>query len=94
MLKQQDFAAKLNKTPTTTKYFLKQARQQDLQILSRVNSYWFAMDNNEKQAFLRLMQKQAFSRLETASQIKSTLKQIQRLMSLEGTFDEVADDEK
>lgn len=91
---QQDLAAKLHKTPATTKYIVRQARQQGLQILSGVNGYWLAADEKEKQTFVRLMQKQAFSRLKTASPIKSTLKQIQMRISLKGVFNEVADDEK
>jgi len=95
---QQDLAARLNTTPAAAKNIVRQARQQGLQILSGVEGYWFAADENEKQAFVRLMQKQAFSRLKTASPIKSTLKQIQGHMSLteslEGAFDEVASDGK
>lgn len=95
---QQDLAARLNTTPAAAKNIVRQARQQGLQILSGVEGYWFAADENEKQAFVRLMQKQAFSRLKTASPIKSTLKQIQGQMSLtenlEGAFDEVASDGK
>ena len=95
---QQDLAARLNTTPAAAKNIVRQARQQGLQILSGVEGYWFAADENEKQAFVRLMQKQAFSRLKTASPIKSTLKQIQGQMSLteslEDAFDEVASDGK
>ena len=95
---QQDLAARLNTTPAAAKNIVRQARQQGLQILSGVEGYWFAADENEKQAFVRLMQKQAFSRLKTASPIKSTLKRIQGQMSLteslEGAFDEVASDGK
>ena len=93
---QQDLVARLNTTPAAAKNIVRQARQQGLQILSGVNGYWFAADENEKQEFVRLMQKQAFSRLKTASPIKSTLKQIKGQMSLtesiEGAFDEVASD--
>lgn len=93
---QQDLAARLNTTPAAAKNIVRQARQQGLQILSGVEGYWFAADEQEKQAFVRLMQKQAFSRLKTASPIKNTLKQIQGQMnlteSLEGAFDEVASD--
>ena len=97
---QQDLAARLNTTPAAAKNIVRQARQQGLQILSGVEGYWFAADEQEKQAFVRLMQKQAFSRLKTASPIKNTLKQIQGQMNLTeslegaGAFDEVASDGK
>lgn len=79
---QKDLANKLNITPAAAKTMVRQARQQGLQILSGTEGYWFAADENEKQAFVHLMQKQAFSRLKTASPIKSTLNQIKGQMSL------------
>jgi biotin operon repressor len=89
---QQDLAARLNTTPAAAKNIVRQARQQGLQILSGVNGYWFAADENEKQAFVRLMQKQAFSRLKTASPIKNTLKQIQGQMNLTDVMNGVSEE--
>lgn len=95
---QQDLASKLNKTPAATKYAIRQARLQGLQILSGNEGYWFAADESEKQAFVKLMRKQAFSRLKTTTPIKNTLTgikgQLSLTESLEGAFDEVAEDEK
>ncbi|MCR5835510.1 MAG: hypothetical protein K6G88_03260 [Lachnospiraceae bacterium] len=67
---QKELAVKLHTTPAYAKIIVRQARQQGLQILSGVEGYWFAADENEKQEFVRIMQKQAFSRLKTASPIK------------------------
>lgn len=94
---QKDLALKLNTTPATVKSIVRRARQQGLQIISGSEGYWFAADDQEKQAFVHLMQKQAFSRLKTASPIKCTLTQIQGQATLsecfKSVFDEVSHDE-
>lgn len=91
---QKDLAEKLGVTPDAAKQIIRKARQQGLEILSGIEGYYFAASEQEKEAFAQMMQKQAFSRLKTASPIIKTLKQVKGQLSLkdciEGAFDEVA----
>ena len=79
---QKTLAIRLKTTPDNVKRIIRRARQQGYEILSGSEGYWFASDENEKQDFVRMMQKQAFSRLKTASPINESLRQIKGQMSL------------
>ena len=79
---QNELAEMLNTTPAYAKNIVRKARQEGLQILSGVEGYWFPANELEKKEFVRLMQKQAISRLKTAKPIRSTLTQTQGQMSL------------
>lgn len=83
---QKDLAVKLNTTPANAKSIVRRARQEGLQILSGVEGYWIAADETEKLTFVRLMQRQAFSRLRTAKPIRTTLTQAKGQMSFSDAF--------
>ena len=78
---QKELANRLFVTPSEAKYMVRKARQQGLQILSGNDGYWFAADEEEKRHFVRTMQKQAFSRLKTASPINKTISHLQGQIS-------------
>lgn len=79
---QKELAKRLGVKPADAKIMVRKARQQGLQILSGVEGYWFAADEDEKRVFVRTMQKQALSRLKTATPIKNTITQMQGQISL------------
>lgn len=79
---QKDLALKLHTTPAAAKNIVRRARQQGLEICSGAQGYWFAKDEEEKKAFVKSMQKQAFSRLKSASPMKNTLNSIKGQIEL------------
>lgn len=95
---QKDLAERLHTTPAAVKQLVRQARQQGYEVCSAQAGYFFAADENEKQDFVSMMSKQAFSRLRSATPIKNTLKQCRGqyslFESLDGASDEVASDEQ
>ena len=95
---QKDLAERLHTTPAAVKQLVRQARQQGYEVCSGQAGYFFAGDENEKQDFVSMMSKQAFSRLRSATPIKNTLKQCRGQYSLferlYGATDEVASDEQ
>lgn len=79
---QTELANRLGVTPAAAKQMVRRARQQGLQIISGTDGYWFAADEEEKRIFVRTMQKQALSRLKTATPIKDTIPHLQGQISL------------
>lgn len=95
---QEELASRLGVTPATAKIMVREARQRGLQILSGTCGYWLAENNLEKREFVLLMRKQAFSRLESAKPINSTLNEIDGQISLldamNGTSEEALTNEQ
>lgn len=79
---QKDLAARIGVTPDTAKYMVRMARQSGVEILSGIDGYWIAENEQEKISFIRMMQKQAFSRLKSANKIKSTMNDLDGQISL------------
>lgn len=89
---QKDLAAVLHTTPAAVKSVVRRARQQGLEICSGADGYWFAADESEKRAFVRMMRKQAFSRLASSSPLYNSLKQVRGQISLTDTLNAAGED--
>jgi len=79
---QAELCDRLNTTPSTAKAMIRSARRQGVEILSGIPGYWIAENDQEKKDFVRLMRKQALSRLVSAGPIRKTLNNINGQMTL------------
>jgi len=79
---QIDLAAKIGVTPAAAKSLVRAARQAGVEILSGNDGYWIAENEQEKLLFIRMMQKQAYSRLKCANRIKDTMSELNGQISL------------
>lgn len=66
---QEELAQRLGVTPAAAKKMVRKARQQGLQVLSGTCGYWIAANEQEREAFVNLLRKQAFSRLNSAKAV-------------------------
>ena len=66
----------------TVKAMIREARQRGLQIISGAQGYYFAKDDEELKAFVRMQSKQALARLKTIKPIKDDLKEFKGQISL------------
>lgn len=79
---QKDLGALLGVSPATAKMMVSEARKQGIEILSGSSGYFFPKDNMERQAFIKMLSKQAYTRLKTTKPIKCTLSEIEGQISL------------
>lgn len=79
---QAQLCAVLNMSPSTVKLVIRSARKQGVEILSGVPGYWIAENDQEKKDFVRLMRKQALSRLVSTGPMRKTLNNIDGQMTL------------
>ena len=77
-----DLAAQLNMHPTKVKRCINAARQQGEFILSDLCGYWRSETKEEMRCFVRMMKKQAISRLKAIKAINTNLKKFDGQMSL------------
>ncbi len=73
---QKELSEKLGVKPAMVKRMVQDARRVGVGICSGTEGYWFAKDDIEKQAFIRLLRKQAVARLTTVKPINDTLNTI------------------
>lgn len=86
---QAELGQKLGISPTAAKTRVRMARREGLQILSGTEGYWLPKDDNEKRDFVKLMRKQALSRLVSSKPIKKALNEVKGQMSLTDISQEV-----
>lgn len=83
---QADLGQKLGITPAAAKMLVRKARREGMQILSGTEGYWLPKDDDEKRDFVKLMRKQALSRLVSSKPIKSALNETKGQLNLSDVF--------
>lgn len=82
-----ELAARLHSTQSSTKNMIRQARQQGLPILSSKSGYWLSDDPKDKERFIAMMEMQALSRFKSTKYMRSTLKEVQGQIKVQGRRD-------
>jgi len=90
---QSDLGKALGVSPAAAKGMIREARNQGHnEILSGIQGYYIAADDNERREFVSLLSKQAATRFKTVKPVKSTLNEIEGQMSLSDTFSEASEE--
>lgn len=88
---QKELSKRLHLKDSATKLVIHKAREQGLEIISGNCGYWFAENDEEKQAFVNMMRRQAISRFKSVKAIKSTLETMQGQISVTEAFVDVSE---
>lgn len=87
-------ANRLGVNQGTAKNLVRSARRNGAFILSGINGYWYAENEQEKREFVLLMKKQAISRLVSIKAINRTLNTINGQYDLISILNEATEENK